>query len=524
LWVVLLAATASLAAFLYFFRENALLLYGDAVAHLHIARRVIDGRYPGPFELGTVWLPLPHVLLLPFVAADWMYRTGVAGAVVSMVSYVFGTAGVFRLVRGVIAPEAGTRTAPWLAAAVFALNPNLLYLQTTAMTEPLYLALLVWTVVFLAEFARQAREGDAGAAGSLERAAIALAAAMLTRYDGWFLAAACVPVVVLVLWKARGNPPPARNRSFRNFLLLTALTPALWLAWNFGEYGKPLEFALGPYSARAIEQRSAHGGHPYHPGEGELGVAGLYFSKATQLNLGPGRAAQGLALAAALGALLAVRRKRGATALLLWVPLPFYALSVAYAATPIFVPVLWPFSYYNVRYGIELLPAVAVGTGLLVATFRGRRAHAVAAGVALLAAVSYGGSWAVPVSLREAQVNAVTRVQFEAKLTAELRKLPPNSILLMYCGDHPGALQQAGIPLRRVIHEGNRAIADGEYGEWERALEAPSEYADYLVAIGDDPVGRSAARNASQLMVVAAIESPGQPRAVIYKTKAAPAR
>ncbi|MDP9264369.1 MAG: family 2 glycosyl transferase, partial [Acidobacteriota bacterium] len=156
--VVLLAAGAALAALLYYFRQDALLLYGDAVAHLHIARRVVDGRYPGPFELGTVWLPLPHILLLPFVAVDWMWRTGVAGAVVSMVSYVAGSAGVFRLVRGMVAPEsAGRRVAPWLAAAIFALNPNLLYLQTTAMTEPLYLALFVWTVVFLAEFARQAR-------------------------------------------------------------------------------------------------------------------------------------------------------------------------------------------------------------------------------------------------------------------------------------------------------------------------------------------------------------------------------
>lgn len=524
--VVVLAACLSLAAFLYYFQQDALLLYGDAVAHLHIARRVVDGRYPGPFELGTVWLPLPHLLLLPFVAVDWMWRTGVAGAVVSMVSYVAGTLGIFRLVRGAVAPEsAASRMAPWLAAAVFALNPNLLYLQTTAMTEPLYLALFIWTVVFLAEFARQARAGDARAGKSLERAAVTLSAAMLTRYDGWFLAAASGPIVLWVMWKLRSTAPAALKRSFCKFLLLTALTPALWLAWNLGEYGKPLEFATGPYSARAIEQRSAQSGNPPHPGQGSLPVATLFFSKAAQLNLGRGRAAQGLMLAAALGAMLWLRRRRGGTALLLWLPLPFYALAVAYAATPIFVPVWRPFSYYNVRYGIELLPAVAVGAGLLAASFRGRLAHAVAAGIALLTMVSYGGTWqSGPVSLGEARVNAVTRVAFETRLAAELRKLPPSSTLLMYCGDHPGALEQAGIPLRRVIHEGNRAIADGEYGEWERALEAPGAYADYLVAIAGDPVGRSAARNASRLQAVAVVESSGQPRAVLYKTDRPPER
>ena len=524
--VVVLAACASLAAFLYYFRQDALLLYGDAVAHLHIARRVVDGRYPGPFELGTVWLPLPHILMLPLVAVDWMWRTGAAGAVVSMISYVAGTVGVFRLVRGAVAPEAtGRRVAPWLAAAVFALNPNLLYLQTTAMTEPLYLALFVWTVVFLAEFARGAREGEAGAGRWLERAAIALSAAMLTRYDGWFLAAACGPIAGWLMWQQRGSAPAALKRSFRNFLLLTALTPALWLAWNFGEYGRALEFATGPYSARAIEQRSARGSHPLHPGEGSLPLAALYFGKAAQLNLGPGRAAQALMLAAALGALLGLRRRRGGTALLLWVPLPFYAISVAYAATPIFVPVWWPFSYYNVRYGTELLPAVAVGAGLLAANIRGRVGQVAAAAIGLLAVVSYGGSWrSGPVSLAEARVNAVTRVAFEAKLATELRKLPPGSMLLMYCGNHPGALQQAGIPLRRVIHEGSRTIADGEYGEWERALELPGAYADYVVAIAGDPAAMSAARNAGQLQAVAVVESPGQPRAVIWKTKAAPGR
>ena len=525
LLVAVLAAGASLAAFLYYFRQDALLLYGDAVAHLYIARRVIDGRYPGPFQLGTVWLPLPHLLMLPFVAVDWMWRTGAAGAVVSMASYVAGTVGVFRLVRSAVAPKSGARrVAPRLAAAVFALNPNLLYLQTTAMTEPLYIALMIWSVVFLAEFAQQAREDDARAGRSLERAAFALSAVMLTRYDGWFLAAMSGLIVLWAMWKRPSRAPAGLKRALRNFLLLTALTPALWLAYNFGQYGNPLEFLTGPYSTRAIEQRSA-GGHPLHPGAGSLPVAALYFSKAAQLNLGPGRAAQGLMLAAALGALLSLRRQPGRVALLLWLPLPFYALAVAYGATPIFVPVWWPFSYYNVRYGIELLPAVAVGAGLAAAGVRGRLARAAAAGTALLVVASYGTSWqSGPVSLGEARVNAVTRVAFETQLAGELKKLPPGSILLMYCGDHPGALAQAGIPLRRVIHEGNRAIADGEYGEWERALEAPNQYADYLVAIAGDSVAMSAARNPRQLQAVAEVESPGQPRAVIYKTNRPPGR
>ncbi|MGH9581231.1 MAG: hypothetical protein ACRD2R_09560, partial [Terriglobales bacterium] len=147
-----LAAAASLLAFVYFLRRDELLLYGDAVAHLNIARRVFDSRTPGLLQLGTVWLPLPHLLQMPFVYSDWLWRTGVGGSIVSMASFVAGTLGVLRLARGL-----GTGGAAWLAAVIFAANPNLLYLQATAMTEPLYLALWVWTLVYFFEFAANAR-------------------------------------------------------------------------------------------------------------------------------------------------------------------------------------------------------------------------------------------------------------------------------------------------------------------------------------------------------------------------------
>ena len=46
--------------------------------------------------------------------------------------------------------------------------------------------------------------------------------------------------------------------------------------------------------------------------------------------------------------------------LLLWVPSAFYVYSVAYGSVPTFIPQLWPHSYYNARYGMEMLPALAL--------------------------------------------------------------------------------------------------------------------------------------------------------------------
>ena len=77
--------------------------------------------------------------------------------------------------------------------------------------------------------------------------------------------------------------------------------------------------------------------------------------------------------AAVLGSVIACVVVRGGWIwLLLWTPLPFYALSIAYGSVPIFVPEWWPHSYYNVRYGMELIPIFCVSVAFLASL--GKRA------------------------------------------------------------------------------------------------------------------------------------------------------
>lgn len=508
------AGALSLAALLYFFllREE-LLLYGDAVAHINIARRVFDSITPGPLQLGTVWLPLPHVLMVPFAIFDKLWRTGLAGAFPSMLAYIAGAMGVFRLLRARL-----SRPAAWLGAGIFALNPGLLYLQTTAMTEPLYLMLFVWSLVHLDAYARSAGEvGESLIANrALKRAGWVIAAACLTRYDGWFLAFGAAIAAALVARSAERIPQRPRfevfalRKAFVRFLIILALAPALWLAYNAAVWGDPLEFATGPHSARAIAERTTPAGSPGHPGQDSPPVAALHFLKAAKLNLGEGRWQQVLITLAAAGALLTLVLRRRRLWLLLWLPLPFYALSIAFGATPIFVPPWWPFSYYNVRYGLQLLPAVAVFVPLLaeVAGERLRRSQWLLAG--LLVAVSYVSSvLGPPITLREARVNSVTRLQLETALARELDRLPRGSTYLMYTSEHVGALQRAGIKLERVVHEGN-------FHEWPAALQDPAASVDYVIAAEGDPVARIVRRGGPYLKPVAVVEVPGKPRTTIY--------
>src|SRR5260221_11988232 len=90
-----IAAAISTSALIFYFHRNAILLYGDAVAHINIARRVFDSRTPGVFQLGTVWLPLPHLLDIPFIANDRLWQTGLGASIPSMIAYVAGRVGVF---------------------------------------------------------------------------------------------------------------------------------------------------------------------------------------------------------------------------------------------------------------------------------------------------------------------------------------------------------------------------------------------------------------------------------------------
>jgi len=515
------AACASLLSFLIYFRRGEILLFGDAVAHINIARRVFDSRTPGPLQLGTVWLPLPHLLLMPLIVSKWAWRTGVGGSIPSMVAHVFGVLGIYRLTRGVTAPLLPGFRQPWptcLAAAIYGLNPNLLYLQATAMTEPLYLAFFVWAVVHCRDFLTN----ETGQRSSLWKCGLCLAGAALTRYDGWFVVATIAGVVIVSAWR---DPSRVERQPVLKFVLLAAAVPLLWFAYNGIIYRNALEFANGPYSARAIEKKTAVPGFPPHPGTNDLPVAAAYFLKAGMSTVVEGSWQAAWLLLAFAGTLIAILGRRW-PALLLWSPLPFYMLSVAYGGVPIFAPDWWPHSFYNIRYGVQLLPVVAVFSPVAASYLASRIPADVAKRVVAFLAIgfvvlSYASIWrATPVAFREAWVNSRTRLQLESQLANRLQHLPPDSTFLMYLGDHVGALQEAGIPLRRSINEGNHRVwkqpSDPE-GLWERSLADPSQNADFVVATEGDTVWQAV--HAKMYPIVAKIEVPGQRPVTIYRAR-----
>lgn len=518
--------------------KGYLLLYGDAVAHLGIARRIIDTRNPGLEQLGGVWLPLPHLVMLPFVQNIVWWQNGLAGAFPSMLFYLVGVVGFYRLCRRMLVPRWA-----FAATAFFALNPNLLYLATTAMTEPLFLALLIWLTLLTLEAVAAIRAREAKLGGRLILIGLLILAAVYTRYDGWILGAA---VWVTLLWQmSRDRDLLRRNAGvFAVFTLLTVFGPVSWLVFNAHYFHDPLDFMRGPYSAYQIDLRTKAPGAQHHRGWHNPGWSLLFYTRTAQVDSTAWEFGFATMAAALTGLVLVVRRasafirdaamvtRDGAlgsgqpygrevlVALLLWLPLPFYVYSIAWGSVPIFIPNLWPHAYYNSRYGMELLPALALFAAFALAALETRleagkplAARFVQPVTLLLIAVSAVFMvYKVPLVLAEGQHNSSTRIPFEESVARELGTFPAGVPILIYESDHVGALQMAKIPLRQTINE-------TDYDSFHAALAAPAQHAAYVIAFGDDPVAKAVAEHPEHLNELVVLCTFGQTCARVYQSE-----
>lgn len=557
--------------------KGYLLLYGDAVAHLGIARRLLDARYPGLAQLGGVWLPLPHILMLPFIGNMEWWQNGMAGAWPSLAAFLLAVIGFYRLARRLMPPL-------WALAstAFFALNPNLLYLATTAMTEPLFLAIILWLVLLTSECLDALAPSD-GSPANLPRIrsrlfwiGLLIVAAVYTRYDGWILAALVWCVLAFALLRHRQHLPQLRS-AFALFTAITIAAPLGWFAYNQHFFGDFLDFLRGPYSASAIERKTSPPGSKHYRGWHNPGWALLFYTRTAQVDttaweigfitlplafigawrvclswFHPQHRANALTDTAsptttqtAPSRTLAISNSPRAdrhiapeahqfhpsttdlnlepASLLLWFPLPFYVYSIAWGSVPIFIPQLYPHSFYNARYGMEMLPAIALFAFLALAWTerRLRTTHPLAArllppvcfALAVVNAVVMMAT--TPLVLKEGIVNSVTRVAFERSLAHQLESFPAGSAILMSTNDHIGAIQQAGIPLRSMLSETDR-------DSFQSALAAPGQKADYIIAIAKDPVDAAVRAHPAGLTELTVLCTTGQPCARVYKSTHAP--
>lgn len=452
----LASAAVMAAAVAYVCRSGATLYYGDAEAHLDIARRVIDSRTPGWFQLGTTWLPLPHLLMIPLVRHDSLWRSGLAGAIVAGASMSFAAAFLFAAMHRLFASTAAAVT----GTAVFLLNPNALYLGSVPMTEPIFFASLFALLYFTVRFSQT--QG----AGALLGAGLAAFAGTLTRYEAWFILPFAAAFILITGGRKRWSAALV-------FCVVAGAGPALWLAHNRWYYSDALYFYSGPYSALAIQ------GNVNYPGHHDWRAAAQYFLAAGKLVAG-----WPALLLGAVGIVAALFRAAWWAVILLALPPLFYIWSIHSSGTPIFVPTLWPNTFYNTRYALALLPLIALGVAALIP-----RLSTGAGAVAGFSAVLFSLSPFLlkpatpPITWQEAEINSRPRRAWIAEASGFLRAAAgPGQTYFTGFGDLTAIYRTLGIPLRDTL------TGDNEI-QWDAVVARPDLLlqADWAVVKGGDP-------------------------------------
>ena len=414
----------------WFYRQGFILYYGDAQSHLNISRSVIDSRTPGYDQLGTVWLPMLHVICLPLVRHDRLWSTGLAATI--PVAFCFVIAGTFLYLTARDAYRSSVAAA--VVVTCFALNPNLLYLSVIPMTETVFIAGLA-VLLFAAGRFQMTQNRKLILIGVLASWWMSL-----TRYDGWFL----IPFAGgWFAWAANRR----RLLIFVVFAALASLAPLYWTAHNWWETSNAFDFYNGPYSPRAIQ-----GGKPY-PGYHNWVEAFRYYGTAGRLCAGWGLLSMGLG-----GVAYATRTKALVPGAFLAFTPAFYLWSMySSGGSPIHVPQLWPYTYYNTRYGIAVVVWAAFAAGA-IATALPQRWKRFAAAVPAIAVLPWlltpsRENW---ICWKESEVNSVARRAWTAAAAnyLEAHYRAGQGIIAPF-SDLTGIFCKARIPLREVLHEGN---------------------------------------------------------------------
>jgi len=441
---------AGVAAAIFYARAGLTLSHYDAKAHLVVARRIFDSIFPGWHQIGAVWLPLPHLINALPVQIDAWYRSGFSGVAISIASLAVAAGAAAAIVARVTDSLAGALA----AAALIALDPNVLYLQSTPMTEPLLFATTLAAIERLTRWLEP--QLDAAARRSLDRGVgLTLAAACWTRYEAWPIAAAALALAAC----ARVLAGARAGEAARDVVRL-----ALWPAAAIGLFFVISRATVGSWFV------SSGFFVPENPALGDPWLALEQIVEGVTMLAGRPLAWAGATGAAAVAITAIIRRGRDGRLLVVLAPvaataLPFYAFFQGHP--------------YRARYIVSVVVALALLAGTLVGLLRRRSPRvSVVAACALVGAV---GLVRPPFAadtpiVREAQRD-VPHSRARAAVTAYLTREWDGQPIMASMGSLAHYMQEtshAGFRIRDYLHEGNGDL-------WTEALKSPRPHAAWIL-------------------------------------------
>jgi hypothetical protein len=453
----------SICTFVLAYWGGLTLAFGDATAHLNIARRVVDSPSSGFAQIGGYWLPVFHILMIPFVWHSFFWQTGLAGSVISMASYILTIFFLYKLVLAITKRE----LAAVLASLVVGLNPNMVLLQTMPMTEPLFIASLVAGTYYFYRFAVSKSPFYL-----LLTAACYLITSM-NRYEGW--AVLCFASVVLLFMWVKERFAPQWEGFFLAFSVLAWLGVFLWLVWGAVIFADPFEFLHNELNSHA--QTSLQ----YSGVSVQTGKHNALISVGTNLYSLVHIAGIVPCLLAAIGTtflLIKTITKRRLEDIVLWallMPLAFLILSVYLGHVPVEVAELSkvkaPGNIFNIRYSLYTLPAVALFASLI-----SRRVLFIFLEIFLVLGSLF---FSIPGTIRDVYLlkdSGTTNLTDIAMQTnaSWFRSHYTGGAVLASTGSSDDFMFFTGLPLRTYITEGS-------YRTWQEALDDPGSYTKWVI-------------------------------------------
>jgi len=184
--------------------------------------------------------------------------------------------------------------------------------------------------------------------------------------------------------------------------------------------------------------------------------------------------------------------------------------------------VWWPFSWYNVRYGMELLPGFALCLGFAaqfvtssILTREQSPNWLRITRSALFALVVWNGVQMLreqPIAYVEGVKNVEAHRGYEQEIPAVLRWLlarRPGATILMNTSIDPQIVALTGIPLRQTINE-------SDLGVYRDALEAPGAHAEVVLAYDGDEIANAVKAHPEGLTEYRRFSARFQPSITLY--------
>lgn len=198
----------------------------DSMLHTYIAATVLNnGPQSKVANLGTVWLPLYHLLLAPLTLFKPLYSLGLAGTVINGLA----TGGILVYLSRIVRYVTPRKDIRYGAILLFLTSGMTLIYAATPMTEQLSIFFAVAGVYYFQRYWTEASMPN------FVIASVFIALATLVRYEFWFVAA--VIVLAMVFNEVRNG-----RRFNLAFFHLPLWGGFLWVVWNAGLFGDPLYF------------------------------------------------------------------------------------------------------------------------------------------------------------------------------------------------------------------------------------------------------------------------------------------